>query len=112
MLRQFSLITSTCLRRVVRTELITKQLTFPSCENCFVFIPIRNKHVTSGIQGRRNSKTPPKKYTEEDSDDDAFFQGTTDEDQKVSLGDRYMLTKVNFQFALHSLKVLFCISSK
>lgn len=104
MLRQLStrLIVNTCLRQAVRTELIVKPITFPLYENRFEFTPIRNKYVTSGVQGRRNSKTPPKKRFDEDEDE--FVQENGGIEEKVVLGDRY-ISEVNFQFVLHSLKV-------
>lgn len=86
MLRQFStrLIATTCLRRAVQIELNATQLKPPLSVNCLDFVQVRNKYVTSGVQGRRNAKTPPKKVYEED-DDELLEDGNEDE---VSLRDR------------------------
>lgn len=81
------LLANSCLRRPPKFNSNVKQLRLPLTSGYDEFIQVRNKHVTSGVQGRRNSKTPPKKY-DEDDEVNILENDVTPED-KVSLKDRY-----------------------
>lgn len=86
MLRQFSsrLMVSTYVRRAVQIEFNAKQFRSPLSASCLELIPIRHKYVTSGVQGRRNSKTAPKKFVAEDDE----FENEEECEDKVALKER------------------------
>lgn len=93
MLRNIStrFLTYTCLRRTVKFQLNVSQLKYPLASNCGELLHVRYKYVTSGVQGRRNSKTASKKLNDEEDDDEFDENGNSEE--KVKLKDRYKLKK-------------------
>lgn len=88
MFRQLSsrLMASVCLRRTASKlyQINTRKSEFSllTADSTELWI-VRNKHVTSGVQGRRNSKTPPKRKFDDD-DEDEFDD---DDDVEESLKD-------------------------
>lgn len=87
MLRHLStrFLTYTCLRRAAKIESNLKLKLHPSVSNYGQLLHVRHKYVTSGVQGRRNSKTAPTKHTEEDEDD----LHEIDTEERVALKNRY-----------------------
>lgn len=70
MLRRARLIASVCLRQTVN-KLNGSNIynsTHSLIPNTTELLLTRSKYITSGVQGRRNSKTPPKKFIDEDDD--------------------------------------------
>lgn len=82
------LLTYTCVRRTPTIESSVWQFKYPLASNCGGFLHVRYKYVTSGVQGRRNSKTAPKKSTEDEEDYDDF-ENDGYSDKRVSIKDRY-----------------------
>lgn len=93
MLRHLStrFLTYTCLRRAVQFQINVSQFKYPITSNCGELLHVRHKYVTSGVQGRRNSKMAPKKSNDEDEDDEFDENGNSEEN--VKLKDRYKLKK-------------------
>lgn len=91
----------TCLRQVVKHELNTRQNKCPLPIYNGTILHIRNKYVTSGIQGRRNSKvtTTIKDYDEDELEVDS----NTISEEKISLKDRY--TKFIFLLLFYNMKL-------
>ncbi|XP_055319397.1 putative GTP-binding protein 6 [Sitodiplosis mosellana] len=96
MLRHLStrFLTYTYLRRAAQIELNARQFKYPLASNCGELLHIRQKYVTSGIQGRRNSKTASKKYNEEAEDEDGF-------DELENTEDRVALKNSEYNALLH-----------
>lgn len=73
------------LRRAVQLEWNNKQAKIRLIQNTGELLLIRHKHVTSGVQGRRNSKTPQKKP----NDDQEEIDEDKENEDEFSLKDRY-----------------------
>lgn len=73
MLRHFSvrLIARVCLRQTAKklNDLRINDPKLSLIPNTTELLITRSKYITSGVQGRRNSKTPPKKVVDDDEDD-------------------------------------------
>lgn len=78
------LLTYTCLNRATQVELSLRILKYPLASNYGELLHVRHKYVTSGVQGRRNSKVSPRKFTEEEEEED-FDE---DPEEKLALKDR------------------------
>lgn len=81
------LIASVCLRRTAsklfQTNIKKPKFSLLTPDSTEVWI-VRNKYITSGVQGRRNSKTPKKKYLD---DDDEYEYDDDNNDLDESLKD-------------------------
>ena len=75
------------LRRAAKIDLNLKPFKHPLVLSCVEVLHARHKHVTSGVQGRRNSKTASKKYNEDDDADD--FDEIENAEERVNLKNRY-----------------------
>lgn len=89
MLRHIStrLVNYTCLRRAAQIDLHLRPCKHPLVLSCVEVLHVRHKYVTSGVQGRRNSKTASKKYSEVDGEDD--FDEIENAEERVNLKNRY-----------------------
>lgn len=83
------LLVNSCLLRSAKFDLNVKQLRSPTTSTCGDFSQVRNKHVTSGVQGRRSSKTSSTKFDEDDEDD--ILENDIPPEEEVSLKDRYRI---------------------
>lgn len=77
-------VANVCLQRATQFGLNTKQTTFPLIRHTNELLLVRSKYVTSGVKGRRGSKTPPKKAIEDDEEIDE----KEEEDDEFHLKDR------------------------
>lgn len=77
-------IANVCLRRTASklVDLNVRHTKFPLIPNSTELLLVRNKYITSGVQGRRSSKTPPKKFNE---DEDENIEIDEDEDDILEL---------------------------
>lgn len=73
-----------CLQRAAQIGLNAKQTKFPLIRHTNELLLVRNKYVTSGVKGRRGSKTPAKKAIEDDEEIDE----KEEEDDELHLKDR------------------------
>lgn len=86
------------LRRAVQREWNNRQANIRLKQNSGELLLIRCKYVTSGIQGRRNSKTPPKKPY----DDQEEIDEDKENEEEFTLKDRY--DNWSFYYFIHSKK--------
>lgn len=88
MLRHIStrFLTHNCLCRASHIKSSVRQLKYPLASNFGDVFQVRYKYVTSGIQGRRNSKVSIKKYSNDEDEDD--FDETENSEDRVAIKDR------------------------
>lgn len=76
------------LRQATLNRITVNQLKRPLISNSTELLFVRNKYVTSGVQGRRSAKTPQKKQDDEDEEINNF---DLEPEDTVLVKDRYDL---------------------
>lgn len=97
-------IANVCLRRTANKwiDVNLKQSNIPKFLNSSELLLVRNKYITSGVQGRRNSKTPPKKIDEDA--DEIIELDETDDDISEMLKDSAYDALANAALGLKSIR--------